>query len=121
MNKAILVGRLGKDPEFKRLGDKQTPMAKFSIATKGRGESEWHNIVVWGKSAEICEKYLSKGSQVGIDGEIKTRSWEQDGQKKYTTEIHTYNISLMGKSEPKDTEINIDFGMEKKNENEMPF
>lgn len=120
MNKAILVGRLGKDPEFKCIGEKNTPMAKFSIATKSRGQSEWHNIVVWGKSAEICEKYLSKGSQVGIDGEIKTRSWEKDGEKKYTTEIHTYNINMLGKSEAKKDDVSIDFGLESKSD-ELPF
>lgn len=123
MNKAILIGRLGKDPEFKTIGSKETPMAKFSIATNSRGQSEWHNIVVWGKAAEICDKYLKKGAQISLDGEIKTNSWESEGVKKYMTEIHTYNINMLGKSEYKDeAEKSMpfdNFGSESKDE--IPF
>lgn len=119
MNKAILVGRLGKDPEFKNVGEKQTAMAKFSMATKKRGEgSEWHNIVVWGKSAEICNNYLNKGSLIAIEGEITTRSWESDsGEKKYITEIMAYNVEMLGK---KDDSEKKGGGFESK-EDKIPF
>lgn len=96
VNKAILIGNLGADPEIRTLesGDK---VANISIATsekwkdKNTGErkekTEWHRVSVWGNLAGICEQYLKKGSKVYIEGKIETRSWEQDGQKKYSTEI----------------------------------
>lgn len=96
MNRATLLGRLGKDPEIRttQSGDK---VASFSLVTskkykeKATGEqkeiSDWHNIVVWGVLANTCEKFLRKGARVLLSGEIKTRSWEKDGNKVYTTEI----------------------------------
>jgi single-strand DNA-binding protein len=104
VNKVILVGRLGKDPEVKHL-ESGTVMAKFSLATsenfKDRNgekveQTEWHNIVVWRKLAEIAEKYLRKGSQVYIEGRIKTRTWDdQDGKKHYMTEIIADNFQML--------------------------
>ncbi len=97
VNKAVLIGNLGKDPEM-RYTPNGVPVCSFPMATsdtykdRNSGEritqTEWHNIVIWRGMAETAEKYLSKGSQVYIEGKIKTRSWEdQQGQKRYTTEI----------------------------------
>ena len=97
INKVILVGNLGQDPEIRYTADGR-PIANFSIATseswkdKNSGEkrekTEWHRLVVFGKLAEICGEYLSKGRQVYIEGKLQTRKWQgQDGQDRYTTEI----------------------------------
>jgi single-strand DNA-binding protein len=107
INKVILVGRLGKDPEIKSTAGGQT-VAKFSLATDERytdksGEkqerTEWHNIVVWGKLAEICGQYLRKGKLVYIEGSIRTDSWEdkESGQKKYRTEIIGNTMKMLDK------------------------
>jgi len=97
INKVILVGNLGQDPEIRYTADGR-PIANFSIATsetwndKNTGErrekTEWHRVVVFGKLAEICGQYLSKGRQVYIEGKLQTRKWQgQDGQDRYTTEV----------------------------------
>lgn len=96
INKVILVGRLGKDPEVKHL-ENGAVVANFSVATsenyKDRDgnwqeRTDWHNVVVWRQAAERAEKYLHKGSLVYIEGKVRTRSWEdKDGHKKYTTEV----------------------------------
>ncbi|BBO83571.1 single-stranded DNA-binding protein [Desulfosarcina ovata] len=97
INKVILVGNLGRDPEIRYTPDGRA-VANFSIATsetwtdKNSGErrekTEWHRIVVFGKLAEICGEYLSKGRQVYIEGKLQTRKWQgQDGQDRYTTEV----------------------------------
>jgi single-strand DNA-binding protein len=97
INKVILVGNLGQDPELRYTTDGR-PIANFSIATsetwndKGSGErrekTEWHRVVVFGKLAEICGEYLSKGRQVYIEGKLQTRKWQgKDGQDRYTTEV----------------------------------
>ena len=107
VNKVILIGRLGKDPEVKSLPS-GTTVTKFSIATDEKftdraGEkqerTEWHNIVAWGKLAEICGQYLRKGKLVYIDGSIRTDSWEdkESGQKKYRTEIIANNMQMLDK------------------------
>ena len=96
VNKAILVGRLGKDPEIKYTPS-GTAIANFTIATsenykdkdgQKQERTEWHRIVAFGKLAEICGEYLAKGKQVYIEGRIQTRSWDdKDGNKKYMTEM----------------------------------
>jgi single-strand DNA-binding protein len=96
INKVILVGNLGKDPEVRYL-DENTPVANFSLATsdsyKDRNgnrvdTTEWHNIVLWRGLAKVAEQYLKKGSKVYIEGKLRTRSWDdKDGNKRYTTEI----------------------------------
>lgn len=97
VNKAILVGNLGKDPEIRRTQDGRA-IANFSVATseswrdKNTGErrekTEWHRVVIFGPLAEIAEKYLQKGSKVYIEGSIKTRKWQdQSGQDRYSTEV----------------------------------
>ncbi len=105
MNKAILIGRLGKDPDLSYT-QSGTPRCRFSIATSEKytdnsgqkqERTEWHNIVVWGKQGEVCAKYLAKGRMVGIEGKIQTRSWDdqQTGQKKYMTEINGDRVHFL--------------------------
>ena len=107
VNKVILVGNAGRDPEVRYL-DKNVAVANFTLATTERAyttqngiqvpeRTEWHNIVAWRGLAEIAEKYIRKGSQLYIEGKIQTRSWEKDGVKRYTTEIFADNIQLLGK------------------------
>src|SRR6187455_2164575 len=106
VNKVILVGRLGRDPEMKYTAS-GTPFCRFSMATdegwtdKGSGErterTEWHNIVVWDKLAEICNNYLTKGRMVYIEGSLQTREWDdQEGNKRKTTEIRARDMVLLG-------------------------
>jgi single-strand DNA-binding protein len=107
VNKVILVGNLGKDPEVRFIGD-GTAVCNFSMATvekykKNDGEkvekTEWHNIVVWRKLAEICGEYLTKGSLIYIEGSITTRKWEdKNGATKYTTEIVAKEMKMLGGS-----------------------
>lgn len=104
VNKVILVGRLGKDPEVRHLENGAT-VANFSIATsevykdKTTGErkeiTEWHNIVLWRGLAEIAAKYLHKGEMVYIEGKLRTRSWEKDGVTRYTTEVVGDNMTML--------------------------
>src|SRR6185437_4655579 len=105
INKAILVGNLGKDPEVRAI-EGGRKVANFSLATtesyKDRnGErvdsTEWHNIVFWGPIVDVIEKYLKKGSQVYIEGKIRTRSYDdKEGVKKYTTEIVGQTLTMLG-------------------------
>lgn len=106
VNKVILIGNLGKDPEL-RYTPQQTPVASFSLATTERLPSkdgqqkqertEWHNIVVFGKQAETANQYLKKGRSVYIEGRIQTRSWDdKDGNKKYRTEIIANTVQFLG-------------------------
>ncbi len=107
VNKVILVGHLGKDPEVRSL-ESGAKVATFSLATsetyknkEGQrvDQTEWHNIVVWRGLADIAEKFLKKGGQVYIEGRIRNRTYEKDGQKKYITEINADNLVLLGKKE----------------------
>ena len=105
VNKVILLGRLGKDPEVRHL-ENGTPVTSFSIATsesykdKNSGEkvekTEWHNIVLWRGLAEVAEKYLHKGDQVYIEGKLQTRSYEKDGVTRYSTEIVGREMTMLG-------------------------
>ncbi len=110
LNKVILIGRLGGKPDLRYLPQKERAVARFSIATNERffnpatNEShvraEWHRVIAWGKLAEFCEKYLTQGKQVYIEGKLRTRSWQdRDGNKRSTTEIEAQNIILLGKRE----------------------
>lgn len=106
VNKVILVGNVGKDPEVKYL-DNGVAVANFSLATSEtynnkNGEkvtqTEWHNIVAWRKLAEITETYIKKGMQIYIEGQIRTRNWEdKEGVKRYTTEIFASTIQMLGR------------------------
>ena len=107
VNRVILLGNLGRDPEIMTF-DNGVKKASFSLATsesyKNRegnrvDTTEWHNIVMWRGLAEVAEKYLRKGNQVYIEGKIKTRSYEQDGIKKYVTEMFVDNMTMLGKRE----------------------
>lgn len=107
VNKVLLIGNLGKDPEV-RFTPSGRAVAKFSLATtdswtdqeSGKQErTEWHNVVVWGKQAESCGQYLSKGRQVYIEGSIRSRSYDdKDGNKRYITEIVAQRVQFLGGS-----------------------
>jgi single-strand DNA-binding protein len=104
VNKVILVGNLGQDPEIRYMSD-GTAVTTFRIATsetwkdKQSGEkkeqTEWHRIVAWRRLGEICGEYLSKGSQVYVEGKLQTRSWEKDGVTRYTTEIVASTVQFL--------------------------
>ena len=109
INKVILIGRLGRDPEVRYTPD-GTAVANFSIATstewtdKGSGDkkekTEWHRIVAWRRLGEICGEYLAKGRQVYIEGRLQTREWDdRDGNKRYTTEIVATDVQFLGSRE----------------------
>jgi len=112
INKVILVGNLGNDPEVRYTPD-GTAVANFSIATsdewtdKDTGEkkqrTEWHRIVAWRRLGEICGEYLSKGRQVYVEGKLQTRSWEKDGVTRYTTEIIASDVQFLGTRDSADT------------------
>ncbi|WP_258100141.1 single-stranded DNA-binding protein [Marinoscillum pacificum] len=105
VNKVILVGNLGRDPEVRHL-ENGAVVTSFPIATsetykdrntgERREQTEWHNIVLWRGLAEIAEKYLRKGDQVYIEGKLRTRSWEKDGITRYTTEVVGDNMTMLG-------------------------
>jgi len=105
-NKVQLIGNLGKDPEIVNLESGKV-LAKFSIATNesyknAQGEkvtdTQWHNIVAWGKTAQIVEKYVAKGKEVAIEGKLTTRSWEdKEGMKRYITEVVCSELLMLGK------------------------
>jgi single-strand DNA-binding protein len=105
VNKAIIVGNLGRDPEVRFTQDGRA-VARFSVATTERWtdpqgqrqeRTEWHNIVVWGKQAETCGQYLSKGRQVFVEGSIRSRSYDdKDGNKRYITEIVARDVRFLG-------------------------
>jgi single-strand DNA-binding protein len=105
LNKVMLIGNLGKDPEVRFTGGGRA-VAKFPIATseqfldangQRQERTEWHNIVVWGKQAETCGQYLQKGRQVYIEGQIRTRQYDdKDGNRKYITEINAQRVQFLG-------------------------
>ena len=105
-NKVQLIGNLGNDPEIVTL-ESGKKLAKFSIATNdsyknNKGErvtdTQWHNVVAWGKTAEIIESFVTKGKEVAIEGKLTTRSWEdKEGQKRYTTEVVCNELLMLGK------------------------
>jgi single-strand DNA-binding protein len=112
VNKAILIGNLGKDPEMRYLPSGQA-VVKFSLATNAKRKdkngqvqdiTDWHNIVTFGKTAEVCNQYLKKGSPIYVEGRIQTRSYDdRDGNKKWITEIIAQTIQMLGrKGEPEE-------------------
>jgi len=106
LNKVMLIGNVGKDPDIRHL-ESGTAVANLTLATTERykdrnGEmqeqTEWHNVVLWRGLADVTERFVRKGSQIFIEGKIRTRSWEdQSGQKRYTTEIVADNMQLLGR------------------------
>jgi len=105
INQVTIVGRLGQDPEVRQTANQQA-VATLSVATsekwtdkegKTQEKTEWHRCVAWGKTAELCGKYLKKGSLAGFTGKLQTRSWDdKDGVKKYTTEVIVQNVQFLG-------------------------
>lgn len=105
MNKAIIIGNLGADPEVKQIGNGNT-VGELKVATSSRykaksgewkEETEWHKVTVWGTTAENCAKYLSKGRKVAVEGRIKTEKWQdKNGQDKYTTKIIAEKVEFLG-------------------------
>ena len=115
LNKVLLIGHLGKDPEIRYTPD-QSPVATFSLATSenwtdkngNRQEhTEWHTIVAWNKLADLSKRYLSKGRQVYIEGRLRTREWtDRDGNKRRTTEVIATQMVLLG-SRPQNAETGV--------------
>jgi single-strand DNA-binding protein len=104
LNKVFLVGSVGRDPEIKSTGG-GTLVANFSLATsrrykdsneEWREQTEWHNLVAWGRTAEVVRDYVKKGNPLHIEGRLQTRSWEKDGHKNYRTEIVIDNLIMLG-------------------------
>ena len=98
VNKVILLGRMGQDPEVSYTAS-GTCVAKFSLATNHKvGEeekTEWHNLVAFGKTAEVIGEFLTKGSQIYVDGRLQTSSWEKDGVKRYKTEVIVNQLEML--------------------------
>lgn len=115
VNKVIIIGRLGTDPKTGNTGGGSN-YANLSIATseKWTGKdgqkqerTEWHNVTVWGKTAENCGKYLTKGSEVYVEGKLQTRTWEKDGQKRYAKEVIAATVGFIGGNKSNETPQNL--------------
>lgn len=124
-NKVNLLGNLGQDPEL-RYTKNDKAVCNFTIATTDSwGENEttdWHKIVAWGKTGENCEKYLSKGSKVDIEGKLKTRSWQDnEGKKHYVTEIHVENIIFLDNRNTSSAETTTQGEWEEPEDDDLPF
>jgi single-strand DNA-binding protein len=113
VNKVILIGHLGADPELRYTASGMAK-AKFRIATNesytdrqgNRQErTDWHSVVAWGKTAEICGQYLSKGRQVYIEGRLRPNTWEKEGVKQYSYDIHVDNVELLGSGRGPEREV----------------
>jgi len=130
LNKVLLIGHLGKDPELKYTPN-GTARCSFSLATSDsyKGDdgnwvntTEWHNIVAWRKLAEICGQYLKKGSKIYAEGKLSTRSYEQDGLKKYFTEVVLSEMVMLDKKEAGGASDEItDTVKEESTEDDLPF
>lgn len=110
LNKVMIMGNLGRDPEM-RYTPSGKPVTSFSVAVsrsyvKPEGErtevTDWFNVVAWGRLAEICSQYLTKGSMVYVEGRLETRSWEGDnGQKHYRTEVVANDVNILDRKGPR--------------------
>tara|TARA_B100001540_G_C15776221_1_gene628790 strand:+ start:246 stop:647 length:402 start_codon:yes stop_codon:yes gene_type:complete len=130
VNKVILVGNLGKDPEVKYL-DNGVAVANFSLATtenyKNRegervSQTEWHNIVLWRGLAEVAEKYLKKGANIYIEGKIKTRKWEdKEGVTRYSTEILGDNMTMLGGRPSLEDKTETSDELQENTKDDLPF
>lgn len=119
VNKVILIGNLGRDPELKYTQN-QTPVCNLSVATnevwndksgERQERTEWHRIVVWGRQGETVSKYLKKGSQVYVEGSLSTRSWEdREGKKRYTTEVRAQTVRFLDRRGDERQETPLDGG-----------
>ena len=109
LNRALLIGNVGNDPEIRTINNEQGKVASFRLATTERYKdrngdvkenTEWHQVTAWGKMADIVEKFVKKGSQLYVEGKITTRKWtDKDGNDRFTTEIRADGIQLLGKRE----------------------
>jgi single-strand DNA-binding protein len=114
MNKVILAGTLGNDPEVETVGSNNTPKTRLSIAvqeyTKGEYVTVWHSVTVLGKTAEYCGNHLSKGCAVAVEGKVQQDNWEKDGQKHYRTSLLAHNVQRLAKAkgDSGSTPTNID-------------
>ena len=107
INKVILIGNLGRDPEFRTVGQSATPTAQLSLATTRRyrtpdgqtaEETEWHRVVFFGRQAEVARDYLRKGRQIYVEGRLKTRKWtDKEGRDNYTTEVIGDTFQMLGR------------------------
>jgi single-strand DNA-binding protein len=120
MNKVILVGRMGKDPVVR--STEKTKIANVTLATSDyKGEAEWHNVVAFGKTAEIVESYTRKGSQIGVEGRLQTRQWtNKEGQERYTTEVVVDRLELLSSKREEEALSKSNSGFSPK-ENDLPF
>tara|TARA_B100000963_G_scaffold81101_1_gene68988 strand:- start:10904 stop:11314 length:411 start_codon:yes stop_codon:yes gene_type:complete len=133
VNKVILLGNLGKDPEVRYL-DSGVAVANFSLATtenyrNKQGErvsqTEWHNVVFWRGLAEVAEKYLKKGDSIYLEGKIRTRKWEdKEGNTRYSTEVLADNMTMLGKKNSQDSasqELTTNEKSVSNDEDDLPF
>jgi single-strand DNA-binding protein len=117
VNKVILIGRLGQDPELKYTGS-GSGVCNFSVATneswtdkngQRQERTEWHRVVVWGKQAELCAQYLSKGREAYLEGKLQTRKWQdQQGQDRYTTEVVAQSVRFLGGAQQRSADQGAD-------------
>ncbi|MDF2519758.1 MAG: single stranded DNA-binding protein [Clostridia bacterium] len=134
MNKVSLVGRLTKDPDVRYTANNQTPVAKFTIAVnrmfkqEGQPDADFIPIVVWGKPAENCGKYIGKGRLVAVAGRIQTRSWDdQEGKRHFTTEVIADEVHFLDKSSDVNKGSGSDFNKQSEDfypaegEDDLPF
>lgn len=129
MNKIFLIGRVGKYPEVRTVGENK--VASFTLATNRKTKektTDWHRCQAWGKTADIIEKYVKKGSQIAIEGEVNYREYEKDGKKNYITDINVREVELLGtksegvQPEEQSTAKNINDCSEFESEtSDMPF
>lgn len=136
VNKVFLLGNVGKDPDIRTAGEGR--VANITIATtekykdkdgNAKENTEWHNCVAFGKIADVIAQYVKKGSQVYVEGKIKTESYEKDGKKNYSTKIYIGSLQLIGKAEKKGDNTDLSGfgnseGFEKDNsdkDNDMPW
>lgn len=136
VNKVILIGNLGRDPEVRYTASGQA-VANFTLATteprvtkEGNREdiTEWHRVVAWGKLAEICGEYLTKGKMVYIEGSLRTRSWDDKGTKRYTTEVVARTMQMLSSAGDrsssggdKSQDMDIDDGGFSGTDDDIPF
>ena len=138
VNKVILIGNLGRDPEVKYTQN-GTAVANLNVATnevwtdksgQKQERTEWHRVVVWGKQAQVLGEHLTKGKQIYVEGSLQTRSWDdRDGNKRYTTEVRAVRVLMLGRAEGgtrADTEVpgpetGPEVGGPEMNEDEVPF
>jgi single-strand DNA-binding protein len=130
VNKVILIGNLGRDPELRYLPSGQA-VAKFTLATGMKWKdkdgqlqerTDWHNIVAFGRQGEVCNEYLKKGSPVYVEGRIQTRSWEdKDGNKKYMTEIIAQSVNMLGRKGEPEQEVPEEVAETKTEDEDLPF